>query len=238
MTCTLDTMQLERLLDKIREKFEPQFEELAVDGQTLHLISVSNMQSHLDELIARQGINDPLIDLPLWAKVWPASLVAGRFIRRLEPQGKSLLEIGAGCGAGGLIAARYGLSRVLLSDINEDALLFAKANVLRNGLHAIVETCRVDVRATRLEERFDFILASEILFLEELHRPILKFLSHHLAPSGKAVFCADLTWCQKAFFKLAARDFSIQEHTVGVRSANDEGQEERRAYALHFLEMK
>ena len=230
--------QLEMLLNTIREKFDPCFEDLTVDGQTLHLLSVNNMQSHLDALLARRGINNPIKDLPLWAKIWPASLILGRFVRRLEPRGKSLLEIGAGCGAAGLIAARYGVSRVLLTDINEDALLFARANVCKNGLEDRVEVCRADICTTRLEERFDFILASEVLYLEELHRPVLKFLLQHLAPGGKAVFCTDRARNQKRFLKLAARDFSVREHIVGVRSTNDEGREERRAYALHFLELK
>jgi predicted nicotinamide N-methyase len=238
MIFTPDTTQLEILLGRIREKFDVHFEELVVDDQSLHLLSVSNMQNHLDKLIDRRLIKNPLKDLPLWAKIWPASLVLGRFVRRLEPQGKTLLEIGAGCGASGLIAARHSLSRVLLTDINEDALLFAKANVLKNGLEDTVEVCRADIRVTRLGERFDFILASEILYLEALHRPILKFLPHHLASGGKAVFCTDLARDQKSFFKLAVRDFSLREHRIAVRSTNAEGQEERRAYVLHFLEMQ
>ena len=238
MTFAPGTTQLEILLDRIREKFNPYFEELVIDDQSLHLLSVNDMQAHLDGLIARRRINNPLKDLPLWAKVWPAALVLGRFMRRLDPKGKSLLEIGAGCGASGLIAARYGLSRVLLTDINEDALLFARANVLKNGLEGTVEVCRADVCNTRLEERFDFILASEILYLEEIHRPLLKFLLHHLAPSGKAVFCTDLARDQKRFFKLAARDFTVREHIIGTRSTSDEGREERRAYVLRFLELQ
>ncbi|MDR2694756.1 MAG: methyltransferase domain-containing protein [Deltaproteobacteria bacterium] len=230
--------QLEMLLDTIREKFDPYFEELVVDGHTLHLLSVSDMQRHLDELLTRQGSRNPVKDLPFWAKVWPASLILGRFARRLDPLGKSLLEVGAGCGAAGLIAARYGFSRVLLTDINEDALLFARANVCKNGLEDRVEVRRADICATRLEELFDFILASEILYLEELHRPLLKFLIQHLAPGGKAVFCADMARNRKRFLKLAARDFSVREHNVAVRSTNDEGLEERRVYALHFLEVK
>lgn len=230
------TTQLDILLDTIGEKFDPHFEELTIDGHSLHLLSVSNMPSHLDALLARRVINNPLKDLPLWAKVWPASLILGRFVRRLEPQGKSLLEIGAGCGASGLIAARYGLSRVLLTDINEDALLFARANVLKNGLEDRVELCRADVCSARLRERFDLILASEILYLEELHRPLLDFLPRHLAPGGKAIFCTELVRVRQGFLKLAAGNFSVKAQTIAVRSTNDQGQEERRLYGLHVLE--
>lgn len=71
----------------------------------------------------------------------------GRLLRKYEPKGKTLLELGAGCGILSLIAARYGFSRIVLSDIVEDALRFAQANVLRNSLEDRVEVCHLDVTA-------------------------------------------------------------------------------------------
>ena len=44
-----------------------------------------------------------------------------------------------------MVAARYGFKRIVLSDIVEDALRFAKANVLRNNLQDQVEVRFVDV---------------------------------------------------------------------------------------------
>ena len=229
---------LEDLLSQAREKFDVDFDTLDLDGQPLHLLSVRNMTSHLDGLIAHKAIRDPLKDLPLWAKVWPASFVLGRYLRKLEPEGKSLLEIGAGCGVTGCVASRYGFASVCVSDVVEDALLFARINVLRNALQDQVSVRRVDVSSTRLEQRFDCIAAAEILYLEELHRPLCKFVLRHLAADGKAVFCTDMARRQPRFFKLAARDFAITEHRIGVRSSDAEGQEERRVYALHILEHK
>lgn len=230
---------LDALLTTARQRFDVDFDELGVDGIPLYILSILNMTSHLDSLLARKALRDPLRDLPLWAKVWPASFVLGRYLRTGEPKGKTLLEIGAGCGVTGCIASRYGFSHVCVSDIVDDALLFAQANVLRNNLENLVTVRRVDVAAPPQDlGRFDMIAASELLYLEDLHRPLLKFVARHLIIGGRAVFCTDIARRQPRFFKLAARDFAVTEHRVGVRSTNPEGEEERRAYAIHTLEFR
>ena len=122
--------ELESLLERIRTDFEVDFEPLHVDENPLEVLSIQNMSAHLDKLLQRKAIHDPLKDLPLWAKLWPGSFVLGRLLRKYEPQGKSLLELGAGCGALSLVAARYGFGRVVLSDVVEQALRFARANHL------------------------------------------------------------------------------------------------------------
>ena len=97
--------RLAALLAEIRTTFDADFDPLDIDGQTLHLLTVRNMPQHLDSLLARKAIHNPLKDLPLWAKVWPGSFLLGRLLRHFEPEGKTLLEIGAGCGVLGLVAA-------------------------------------------------------------------------------------------------------------------------------------
>lgn len=234
-----DMAALDAVLALVRQRFDVDFEPLDVDGTPLYVLNVRNMTEHIDGLLARKNIRDPLRDLPLWAKVWPASFVLGRYLRKLEPQGKRLLEIGAGCGVTGCIASRYGFASVCISDVVEDALNFARANVLRNTLQEIVTVRRVDITAQGtqgLDGAFDCIAGSEVLYLEDLHRPLLKFTARHLAPGGKAVFCTDIARRQPRFFKLAAREFAVAEHMVGVRSVNEQGEEERRVYAIHTLE--
>ena len=200
------------------------------------MLGVTDMQRRLDAMLAARAIHDPLKDLPLWAKVWPASFVLGRFLRKLEPEGKTLLEVGAGCGVTGCLAARYGFAHVTVTDIVTDALVFAKANVLRNELADRMDVRYLDVTTTRLEQRFDCIAASEILYLDDLHRPLIKFISRHLAAGGKAVLCTDWARRKPQFFKQAAKEFTITEHKVGVRSTDEDGNEQRRLYTLHILE--
>lgn len=234
------TEDIDSLLAAIRATFEVEFEPLQVDESALEVLTIRNMQSHLDGLLQRRAIRDPLKDLPLWAKIWPGSFVLGRLLRKYEPEGKSLLELGAGCGILSMVAARYGFARIVLSDIVEDALRFARVNVLRNRLQDRVEVRRVDVttpgRDPRFSEGFDLIAASEILYLDDLHRPLLKFVGRHLAPGGKALFCTDLARAKPHFAKLAARSFKITEGRIGVKSRDEDGEEQRRVYSILILE--
>lgn len=231
---------LDDLLARIRATFDVDFEPLVIDDLSFDVLSIRNMQSYLDGMLARKAIRNPLKDLPLWAKVWPASFVLGRYLRHFEPQGKRLLELGAGCGTLSLVAAHYGFARIVCTDIVPDALLFTEANVLRNGLENIISVAHLDVtrpgKDPRFAEGFDLVAASEILYLDELHRPLLKFLGRHLAPGGKALFATDLARAKPHFAKLAAKSFRVDERRIGLTSHDEDGKEQRRAYSMLVVE--
>ena len=231
---------LKDLLAEIERDFEVGFEPLQVDDGQLEVLTIHNMQTHLDALLRKKAIRDPLRDLPLWAKVWPGSFLLGRFLRKYPVEGKSLLELGAGCGVLGLVAARHGFARVVISDVVEDALRFARANVLHNGLAEQVEVCHLDVTApgrdARFPDGFNYIAASELLYLDDLHRPLLKFLSRHLRPGGKAFFCTDMARHKPRFAKLASKTFNVTEGHLGLKSRDEEGAEQRRVYNILILE--
>lgn len=223
--------QLDSLLADIGRKFEVAFEPLNLDSARLELLDIRNMPDYLDRLISIRAVDEPLRDLPLWAKVWPGALVLGRFLRNFEPQGKNLLDLGCGMGALSVVAAQYGFERVVAADIEETALKFAKANILRNGLEGKVETKRLDVRAcSAFTDKFDIIAAAEILYLDDLHRPLLKLLKRNLAPGGKAFFCTDMARLKPRFQKLAEKSFRVQEGKIGVKGG------ERRVYSILILE--
>lgn len=229
---------LENILEEIEKTFTVEFEPLDVDGQILEMLTIANMPGHLDSLLAKKAIREPLRDLPLWAKIWPASLVLGRFLRKFEPQGKTMLEIGAGMGACGLIAARHGFKSIICADNNRDALNFAAANILRNSLENIVSTRYLDLENPRPGDdcRFDVIAASEMLYLDDLHRPLIKFVERRLAAGGRAFFCSDLARARSRFKKMAAARFKITDGNIGVKSRDEEGQEQRRVYNILILE--
>lgn len=227
---------LDTLLEQIRTRFVVEFEDSSIDDIPLYLLTVQNMTAHLNKLIAHHAIRNPLRDLPLWAKVWPASFVLGRFLRKLDMQGKSLLEVGAGCGVSSCIAARYGFADIVVSDISPDALQFAQANILKNGLDDRVSVCKVDVASDTLARSFDCIAGAEIMYLDDLHRPLIKFCKKHLAEGGKVLFCTDIRRKKGRFLKWAAKEFTVSERLVGTRSVSQEGEEERCVYAIHTLE--
>lgn len=233
-------MELDKLLNKIAEKFSVEFEPLDIDGVSLQILQITNMTAYLDRLAPH--IVNPLRDLPLWAKVWPGSFILGRFLRNLNPQGKTLLELGAGMGVCSLTAARFGFSRIFLTDCEEDALNFARANVLKNSLQDIVEVKRLDLLRGGTDQRFnagiDLVAGSEILYLDNLHRPLLKFLKRHLAPGGKALFCTDMKRSKPRFLKLAQEDFHIQKGQIGLKSSDRDAEKEVKVFEILILEAK
>lgn len=229
---------LDEVLALIRRNFNVSFEPLNVDGAALETLAINNMPSHIDKLVVSRRIRDPLRDLPLWAKIWPASLILGRFLRKCQPEGKTMLEIGAGMGACSLIAAGLGFKSIVATDLNGDALNFARANVLRNGYEKIVNVRPLDIRAPWSDAAlFDIIAASEMLYLDDLHRPLLKFIDRRLAENGRACLCSDLARAKPRFKKLAEKYFRLTEGHIGVKSM-EEGREERRIYNMLILERK
>lgn len=102
-----------------------------------------------------------------------------------------------------------------------------------------MEVRRVDVQAPvtscGVTESFDMIAASEILYLDDLHRPLLKFVDRFLAPKGKAFFCTDIARLKPRFAKLAAKNFKVIQGHIGVKSGEN-GLEQRRVYNITILE--
>lgn len=229
---------LDDLLAQAGKKYAVVFEPVSAGGVTLEILQIADMRDLLDAAIADNALADAVHTLPLWAKIWPASLVLGHVLARLPAAGRNVLEIGAGCGVAGLVAAALGFPRVCITDINEDALLFARINAIRNGLQDRVEIRRADICSDNLDERFSLILGSEILYLEPLYRPLVKFLKRHLAAPARAassapgslsgpaaeipvcpevILATDHRRTAKPFFKRAEKEFRLSRQDIGVR---------------------
>ena len=226
-----DGNDLQSLLATAAKKYSVEFEDLSVGGQTLRILQIADMRERLDALIRDGALENALTNLPLWAKVWPASLALAHVLNARESKG-SLLEIGAGCGVVGLAAAACGYQRVVISDINEDALLFARINVLQNNLADRVQVVRLDIKDPEPPTGFDLVVASEILYLEDLYRPIIKFLRRTKAP--EALLASDHRRFPKRFFKLAEKEFSLGHRQLGLRSKGPD-ENEKHLIALHRL---
>jgi predicted nicotinamide N-methyase len=208
---------LDELLDAARASFQVAFEPFTVDGLTLDILQISDMAAYVDKLAELSP--DKAIELPFWAKVWPSSLVLGYYLKRMPARGdERVLEVGAGVGICGLVAAARGLDCVL-SDIEPEALLFAQINILQNGLQDTARVRRVDFANDRLEERFDRIVGCEVLYRDEHARPLTRFILHHLQPSPDAEAVISMAYKRKAkkFFQVAEKEFLFQEKVIGFK---------------------
>ena len=91
-------------------------------------------------------------------------------LREVIQPGSVVLDVGAGVGIMGLMAARLGARRVYLVD-PEDILEVAREVVRDNGLTGVVECLRARIEDVRLPERADVIvsvLTGNFLVTEDL----------------------------------------------------------------------
>lgn len=228
---------LDELLEKARSRYSVDFEPISAGGVCLQILQITDMKERLDRAIAENALADALNVLPLWAKVWPASIILAHMLSQLRGQNLHILEVGAGCGFCGLVAAALGLGKVCVSDVNEDALLFARINILKNKLQDKAEARRVDVVENILPERFSLILGSEILYLDHLYRPLVKFFKRHMAgpgaldagaPAPQVLLASDHRRRIAPFLKKAEKDFVVNVKQVGLREKSAEASSQER----------
>ncbi len=224
---TTETAQIDELLDTVKSKYDVRFEPLTVGDVTLEFLQISDMEALVERLSAEAGQGG--LTLPLWARIWPTAILLSYYLRRLKPVDdsgtpKRLLELGAGVGVCGLFAAAMGFD-VTLTDIHPDAVLFMRINILKNGLSDHARAFRADFATDRLGCRFDGIIGSEILYLEDLHRPLVKFLTAHLAlhPDAEVLLAREFHRKSSAFSRRAAKEFHIDDKILGYRETSTEG---------------
>ncbi len=237
-----ETQELADLLAGIRQRFEVAFCPMSFnDEKVFQILDVNNMTQYLDRLVQTKALKNPLKDLPLWAKIWPGSFVLETYLRKkVACEGKTMLELGAGCGVLAILASRLGFARIITSDVEDMALRFAKANVLKNNLQDQIDVRHIDVTrpgvCPGLATNLDIIAASELLYLDELHGPILNFLERHLADQGQAVFCTDVARRKPHFAKKAAKRFTVSEVFLPGSFSNRDGEPQKRIYSLLTLQ--
>ena len=130
--------------------------------------------------------------LPYGVMLWPASIaLAHDLLARADAlRGKRVLELGAGTGIPGIVAASLG-ARVLQIDRSEVALHVCNLNVERNRA-TNVEVQRADWNDFHSAERFDFIVGADVLYATSMHDRLRAICEQYLAPDGVALFADPL----------------------------------------------
>jgi predicted nicotinamide N-methyase len=126
--------------------------------------------------------------LPYGVMLWPAAIALTHDVlgRGHALSGTRVLELGAGIGMPGIVAASLG-ARVLQVDRSEAALHVCKMNSVRNHVTSN-EVRDADWEAFHSEERFDLVLGADVLYATTLHDRLRAICDAYLAPSGKVLF--------------------------------------------------
>lgn len=134
-------------------------------------------------------VTDPEDDdqIPYWAELWPAARGLARYIwERVDFQGGAVLELGAGLGLPGLVAASKG-GMVTFTDFKPESLEIIARNAARNGIENF--SCLLaDWRDFRAEQRFDWIIGSDVLYNPALNPYVTGVLEGSLKPGGQLIF--------------------------------------------------
>jgi len=217
--------RLDDLLALANARYPVSFETVGLGSMDIDLLQITDLPGYIDRLVDTSPPGAK-ITLPFWAKLWPSSFPLAMLLARLAPTpGARLADLGAGLGLCGLAAAKAGYSS-LITDIEPEALLFIRASILKNGLENNARAGLLDLAAPATEETFDTIVASEALYLPELHDPLVAFLSSNLTAQPASQVLLSCDHCREAasFFAKASRDFLIQRTQTTCRSSDGENQ--------------
>jgi methyltransferase-like protein 23 len=156
--------------------------QLALGGREWRVLHTPAVLTHADEQHFIRELKDRL---PYGVTLWPAAIaLAHEVASRADAfRGRSVLELGAGTGLPGVVAASLG-ARVVQTDRQELAMSICRRNGERNGVAGI------DYRLVDWSEwddawRYDWIIGSDVLYGEGTHPHLRRIFEGSLAPGGR-----------------------------------------------------
>lgn len=124
--------------------------------------------------------------IPYWANVWESAVVLAEEIASMNPDGRSLLELGCGLALPAIVACRRGFTAVA-SDYEEDALEGVRYNADRNSASGL-GTLLLDWRQLPDDlPAFDLVVAADVLYERHHAEALATVVARTLAPGGTAL---------------------------------------------------
>jgi predicted nicotinamide N-methyase len=138
--------------------------------------------SHADE---QRFLSEERDRLPYGIVLWPAAIALAYEVasRADAARGVAMLELGAGTGLPGIVAASLG-ARVVQTDRHELALAVCRRNGERNRAGSI-EYRLADWTAWDDVARYEWILGSDVLYADGMHEHLRRIFESNLAPGGR-----------------------------------------------------
>lgn len=129
-------------------------------------------------------LREPMNRLPFGVALWPSSIALAHEIasRPDEFRGRDVLELGAGTGLPGIVAAGAG-ARVVQTDRHAVPLELCRSNAERNRVP--ITHRQADWAEWDDDARHDWILGADILYAKAMHPHLRRILESALTPDGR-----------------------------------------------------
>lgn len=159
---------------------------LALGGHAWTILHTGAVLSHDDE---DRFLRGDQLRLPYGIALWPAAIALAHELAERSLEGVRLLELGAGTGLPGIVAATRG-ARVVQTDNNPAALVVARRNAERNRVS--IEQRAADWTDWSETATYDCIIGADILYADSLHSQLRDIFEANLAPGGRLLLADPL----------------------------------------------
>lgn len=157
---------------------------LGIIGREWKILHVSAVLSHKEESKFLRELKDKL---PYGVTLWASAIALTHEIASRGDAfcGTRVLELGAGTGLPGIVAATLG-AQVVQTDRSELVMSLCKRNILLNDVQTIEQRI-VDWTDWNDVTQYDWIIGSDILYGEDTHPHLRHIFESNLSPSGKVL---------------------------------------------------
>jgi tRNA1(Val) A37 N6-methylase TrmN6 len=202
------------LVETFKSKYDVETHDLMIRGRKFKYFLPRSIEPFVD-------INLPMNHFPLWAKVWPSSMVLADFMASQPADSeKQILEIGSGIGIVGIVASAFG-HNMTITEYNADAMEFAVANSFINGCSG-TPIISMNWNEPQITCQYDQIIGSEVIFREQDFNPIQKLFQSILKPDGEIILVSEIRKPVLEFYQKMKDLFELKVQQKVLRSEDEE----------------
>ena len=186
---------------------------LSLEGKSWRILHAGAVVSEDDE----QRFLGAAVRVPYGLALWPSSIALAHEIATRPMKGMRILELGAGTGLSGVVAASLG-AHVVQTDKDDVALSLSTTNAKRNGV-TTMEHRLADWTAWTDTDSYDFIFGADVLYGTAVHSHLEAIFERNLAPGGRVLISDPFRKMSMALFESMTDKgwhTTMNKWTVGV----------------------